>query len=96
MLHGPAQQDLKGRDGQRLTREKRFKTAREQLIVGVGEQLPVQVSAHNSLPPPGPQAHGAALLALKRHRLENTHHNPYTHSSAHPGTAGGETPPAIK
>lgn len=80
--------------GQRLTPGGSLKIAHEQLTVGVWGRLPVQGSAHSSWPPRGPRGHWAALLSLKRCRLENTRRTPDTHSSAQSGTAGGETPPA--
>lgn len=60
------------------------------------ERVPAQVCVHSSLPPRRPQGQGPALLSLRRSRLGNTRHTPYTHSSALSGTAVGETPPEEK
>lgn len=60
------------------------------------ERVPAQVCVRSSLPPRRPQGQGPALLALRRSRLGNTLHTPYTHSSTLAGTAVGETPPEEK
>lgn len=53
----PSAAGPKRKEMARLMLVKCLKIAHHQVIMGVREYLPAQVSAHNSLLPPGPQGH---------------------------------------